>query len=501
MAILTFQAISKTFPGVKALSEVSFTLEAGEVHAVCGENGAGKSTLMNILAGNLQPDSGGEIFIDNQPIQIKDFNQARELGIAIVYQERSLIEMLSIAENIFANRHPKTKWGLIDYPQLYVDTQTLLKQLNLTHLSPKTRVETLSPAERQMVEIAKALSQNPRILILDEPTASITEQEINALFTTIRFLKKQGVAVIYISHRMAEIFEIADRVTVLKDGKHQATLAVSKTNSAQLIRLMVGRDLAKLVHESAAQAETLLEVKELESALFEDINFHIKKGEIVALAGLVGAGRTEIARAIFGMDIKTRGSVCLDGQLCSIYHPADAIAYGIGYVPEDRKNQGLFLDMSVQENIVAGRFSGNKAISGQEQQQIATQFKEDLRIRTPTISQKVRLLSGGNQQKCVLARWLHLNPKLLMVDEPTHGVDVGAKFEIYELLKKMALTGTGILLISSELPEVLALADRILVVYHGKIVGELSRSEATEERILALASGEENDELRITSDE
>lgn len=494
MAILTLQTISKTFPGVKALSDVSFAIEAGEVHAICGENGAGKSTLMNILAGNLQPDSGGKIFIENKVVQIRDFNQARELGIAIVYQERSLIEMLSIAENIFANRHPKTKWGLIDYSQLYVDTQTLLEQLNLTHLSPKTRVEMLSPAERQMVEIAKALSQNPRILILDEPTASISEQEISTLFATIRELKKQGIAVIYISHRMAEIFEIADRVTVLKDGKHQATLSISETNSAQLIRLMVGRDLAKIVHESATQAETLLEVKELESALFEDISFHIKKGEIVALAGLVGAGRTEIARAIFGMDTKISGSVLLEGQSCRIYHPADAIAYGIGYVPEDRKNQGLFLDMSVQENIVAGRFSGKQAISDQEQQQIATQFKEELRIHTPSISQKVRLLSGGNQQKCVLARWLHLNPKLLIVDEPTHGVDVRAKFEIYDLLKKMALAGTGILLISSELPEVLALADRVLVVYHGKIVGELSRQEATEERILALASGELNDE-------
>lgn len=493
MAILTLQTISKTFPGVKALSDVSFALEAGEVHAVCGENGAGKSTLMNILAGNLQPDSGGQIFIENKVVKIKDFNHAREMGVAIVYQERSLVEMLSIAENIFANRHPKTKWGWIDYPLLYANTQALLEKLHLTHLSPKTRVEMLSPAERQMVEIAKALSQNPRILILDEPTASISEQEINTLFATIRTLKKQGIVVIYISHRMSEIFEIADRVTVLKDGKYQVTLSISETNSAQLIKSMVGRDLTKLAHESATQAETLLEVRDLQSSLFQDINFHIKKGEIVALAGLVGAGRTEIARAIFGMDTKTEGSVLLEGQSCSIHHPADAIAYGIGYVPEDRKNQGLFLDMSVQENIVAGRFSGNKVIPDQEQQQTATQYKEDLRIQTPTVSQKVRLLSGGNQQKCVLARWLHLNPKLLIVDEPTHGVDVGAKFEIYELLKKMALAGTGILLISSELPEVLALADRILVVYQGKIVGQLSRLEATEERILALASGEVSD--------
>ena len=494
MTLLRLQHISKTFPGVKALSDVSFSVEAGEVHAVCGENGAGKSTLMNILSGNLQPDSGGEIFMDNQVVKIDDFNQGRALGIGIVYQERSLVEMLSVAENIFANRHPKTRWGLIDYPKLYADTQSLLEQLKLTHLHPQTRVERLSPAERQMIEIAKALSQQPRLLILDEPTAGITEQEITTLFAIIRSLQRQGTAIIYISHRMAEIFEIADRVTVLKDGKFQATRPTSETDTDQLIKLMVGRDLAQLTHRFADHPDKLLEVSGLTNARIQTIHFSVKRGEIVALAGLVGAGRTEIARAIFGIDPKTDGTVWLDGQFCSIRHPADAIACGIGYVPEDRKNQGLFLEMSVQENIVAGRFSANKAISAQEQFGIATRFKDELRIQTPDVSQKIRLLSGGNQQKCVLARWLHLNPKLLIVDEPTHGVDVGAKFEIYEILKKMALAGTGILLISSELPEVLALADRILVVYRGRIVGEMSRLEATEERILALASGELNDE-------
>lgn len=492
MTLLALQNISKTFPGVKALSDVSFALEAGEVHAVCGENGAGKSTLMNILAGNLQPDPGGKIFIEGKNEHINNFDHARELGVAIVYQERSLIDMLSIAENIFANRHPKNKWGLIDYQQLYANTQILLTELDLAHLSPQLRVELLSPAQRQMVEIAKALSQHPRILILDEPTASITDQEISTLFRVLRLLKKQGVAIIYISHRMAEIFEIADRVTVLKDGKYQTTLSTSETNHDQLIKLMVGRDLATLTYEFAVKAETLLEIRNFESPLFQEINFHIRKGEIVALAGLVGAGRSEIARAIFGIDSKTNGEVWLDGQRCKIYHPADGIAGGIGYVPEDRKNQGLFMDMSVQANIAAGKFSGNSVGSDQELRQIALRFKEKLNIQTPHISQKVRLLSGGNQQKCVLARWMHLNPKLLMVDEPTHGVDVGAKFEIYELLKKMALEGTGILLISSELPEILTLADRVLVAYHGKIVGELNRQDATEERILALASGEVN---------
>lgn len=487
--MLSLDHISKTFPGVKALSDVSLTLQAGEVHALCGENGAGKSTLMNILVGNQQPDAGGSIQLDGQPVQISDFNQARALGIAIVYQERSLVDTLSIAENMFANRYPRTRWGLIDYRELYGQTTDLLRLLDLLHLTPRTLVGDLSPADKQMVEFGKALSQRPRILILDEPTASITEKETQTLFRIIRQRQAEGVGIIYISHRLAEIFAIADRVTVLKDGKHQATLPIGQTSPDNLIRRMVGRDITTLAKPEPVTGEVVLAVNSLAGGRFRDVSFTVGRGEIVALAGLVGAGRTEVARAIFGIDPKTSGSVSVSGRVCTIHHPADAIASGIGYVPEDRKQQGLFLDMSVQANILAGVFAGDESTSASEQRQIATRYKDDLRIQTPTVDQPVRLLSGGNQQKCVLAKWLHLNPRVLIIDEPTHGIDVGAKFEIYQLLRALAAKGTAILLISSELPEVLALADRVLVLHEGQVNGELDGATATEEKILALASG------------
>ena len=486
--MLKLTNISKTFPGVKALSEVSFTLNKGEVHALCGENGAGKSTLMNILSGNLQPDEGGEIRLNNLKITIQNFNHARSLGIAIVYQERSLIDTLSVAENIFANRSPKNRWGFIDFERLFTDTKAILNQLDLGFLNPNTLVSELSPAEKQMVEIGKALSQNPEILILDEPTASITEKETQTLFNIIKTLKSKGTGIIYISHRLAEIFEIADVVTVLKDGKHQITEPVSDSSPEQLIKRMVGRDIVMLEGKSHAKMDIVLEVQNLSGGIFHDCSFQVKKGEIVALAGLVGAGRSEVARAIFGIDKKSAGTIKLNGEILDLKHPANAISKGIGYVPEDRKSQGLFMEMSVKENILAGVFSKSDAVSEQEQTNIAQHYKEELRIQTPSIDQTIGLLSGGNQQKCVLARWLHLNPKVLMVDEPTHGIDVGAKFEIYQLLRKLAEKGTAIILISSELPEVLIMSDRILVMHLGKIKGELSKEEATEENILALAS-------------
>jgi len=486
--MLKLTNISKTFPGVKALSEVSFTLNEGEVHALCGENGAGKSTLMNILSGNLQPDKGGDILLNNKKITIQNFNYSRSLGIAIVYQERSLIDALSIAENIFANRSPKNRWGFINFEQLFTNTKAILNELDLDFLNPNTLVGELSPAEKQMVEIGKALSQNPKILILDEATASITEKETQTLFKIIKALKSKGVGIIYISHRLAEIFEITDTVTVLKDGKHQITQSVSDSSPEQLIKRMVGRDIVMLEGQSHTKEEIVLEVQNLSGGLFQDCSLQVKRGEIVALAGLVGAGRSEVARAIFGIDKKSNGAVKLNGNLLEIKHPADAIAQGIGYVPEDRKSQGLFMEMSVKDNILAGAFGKSDAVSEQEKTNIAQHYKAELRIQTPSLDQTIGLLSGGNQQKCILARWLHLNPKVLIVDEPTHGIDVGAKFEIYQLLRKLAEKGTAIILISSELPEVLILSDRILVMHLGEIKGELSKEEATEENILALAS-------------
>lgn len=486
--MLTLRNISKTFPGVKALSGVSFAVPTGQVHALCGENGAGKSTLMNILAGNLQPDTGGAIEWNGEEVHIRDFNHARTLGIAIVYQERSLVDSLSIADNMFANRLPLTRWGLVNYQQLYRQTNAMMDRLGLPHLRPQTPVADLSPAEKQMVEIGKALTQQPKLLILDEPTASITDTETQTLFRIIRQLKQQDVSVIYISHRLAEIFEIADAVTVLKDGVHQITQPIAQTSPDQLIRCMVGRDIARLSRESTTRDAVALVVENLSGYRFASVSFTVRQGEIVALAGLVGAGRSEVARAIFGIDPKRSGTVALNGQPLAIRHPADALAAGIGYVPEDRKHQGLFLDMSVQDNVLSGVFAGSDRLTERRQAQVAAHYKTELRIQTPSLDQPVRLLSGGNQQKCILARWLYLNPTVLIVDEPTHGIDVGAKFEIYQLLRKLAAQGTAIVLISSELPEVLSLADRILVMHEGRLSGELSRAEATEEIILELAS-------------
>jgi ribose transport system ATP-binding protein len=493
MHLVELKNISKTFPGVRALKDVSFTLNPGEVHALCGENGAGKSTLMNILVGNLQPDEGGEIVLEGVSLSGYDFNQAHSLGISIVYQERSLSDNLSIAENIYANCQPKNRWGFLDYAQLYQETQDILNWVGLSDLKPQMLVENLSAAQKQLVEIGKALAQSPSILIMDEPTASITERETQHLFRLIRDLKGIGMGIIYISHRLAEIFAIADRITVLKDGAYQATLPAKKADSAKLIKLMVGRDLGELAkNQKSPGSEVALEVKGLSGAKFKDIHFKLQQGEILALAGLVGAGRSEIARAIFGMDRYDHGEVWVKGQQRHFSHPAEAVAAGLAYVPEERKSQGIFPDHSVAENILAAQFAGSSWGGGEgeaHRQKLAQEQFDDLRIVAPSLRQVVRLLSGGNQQKTVLGRWLSKNPQVLIVDEPTHGVDVGAKFEIYQLLQKLAAQGTAILLISSELPEVLALADRVVVLCEGQISGELSAAEASEEGILRLAAG------------
>lgn len=488
---LNLTSITKTFPGVRALDGVSLDVHPGEVHALCGENGAGKSTLMNVLAGNLQPDSG-EILLDGQPVAIPNPQRAAELGIAIVYQERSLADPLSVAENVFANNPPRTALGLIDYPALYRQTESLLAELQIGGISPKTPVERLSPGQKQMVEIAKALSKNPQVLILDEPTASLTERETAVLFAVVRRLRERGVGIVYISHRMEEIWQLADRITVLKDGRWQATRPASELTPNELIRLMVGRDLHQIEGVSSKTDEVLLSVENLTGGRFRDVSFTLHRGEILGLAGLVGAGRTEIARAIFGADAVFSGKIELNGKPYRADHPAEAIRCGVGYVPEERKSSGVFLEMPVAENVVsanlraavAGRwFSEKKAAS------LAEGFREKLRIATPSVRQKAVNLSGGNQQKVVLSRWLLTNPDVLIVDEPTHGIDVGAKFEVYQLLRQLAAEGKGILLISSELPELLALSDTVVVIHQGHVAGQLPRAEATEERVLALASG------------
>lgn len=487
---LQLKGISKYFPGVKALEDIHMELQKGEVHAICGENGAGKSTLMNILTGNLQPDAG-ELLLNTQKIHLSGPMQAAKMGIAIVYQQLSLVDTLSVAENIFANSQPRNRWGFIQYSQLYEKTNQLLSRLGLHDLQAQTLVVDLSPGQKQMVEIAKALSKEPTILILDEPTASITERETQVLFTLIRQLKQEGKTIIYISHRMQEIFQIADRVTVLKDGKYQGTYQTSQVSVTELIRMMVGRNVVVEKYASAATSEQLLEVKNLSGKRFRNISFTLHKGEILGLAGLVGAGRTEIAQTIFGYLPRSWGEILIKGKPLTVSHPEEAIAAGIGYIPEERKSQGLFLEKSIVDNVLAARlpaaaehgwYNPDKATS------LAIRYKDKLRIAAPDVHQPAVYLSGGNQQKVVLAKWLMADPDVLLVDEPTHGIDVGAKAEIYALLKKLAAQGKAILLISSELPEILGLADRILVIREGKISGELMGQKATEEEIMALAA-------------
>lgn len=488
--LLQLIGISKYFPGVKALENIDFDLQKGEIHALCGENGAGKTTLMNILTGNLHPEKG-KIVLKGREVKISGPGHAASIGIAIVYQQLSLIDTLSVAENIFANTQPRNKWGMINHKELFQRTEQLLEELKIKRISPDTLVSRLSPGEKQMVEIAKALSKQPDILILDEPTASITEQETMVLFDIIRQLKSRGKSIIYISHRMKEIFRIAERVSVLKDGRYQGTSLISETTSQQLIRKMVGRELLEEKRgASSVTDEVLLKVSGLSGKGFKNISFTLKKGEIIGFAGLVGAGRSEIAQAIFGHSPGSTGTIILKGIQKSIHHPADAISAGIGYIPEERKTKGLFLDRSVTDNIIVSKPKAaikNKMFKDSVAEGIAIEYKNKLKIATPHVFQKVLHLSGGNQQKVVLARWLLADPEVLIVDEPTHGIDVGAKAEIYHLLRELVGQGKGILLISSELPELLVLADRILVIKEGEIAGEIEGDEASEESIISLA--------------
>lgn len=493
--LLEMMGISKRYPGVVALDNVQFELLPGEVHALCGENGAGKSTLMKILAGAEARDSG-TILINGEDARIHNPQDAMDRGVNIIYQEFNLVPHLSAAENIYLGREPRGLLpGFIDFKKLYSDAQRVMDSLGCA-VDVHTEVSRLSVAQQQMVEIAKATSRNSRIIAMDEPSATLTEHELANLFQLIRTLKAAGVGIIYISHRLEEIFGVCDRVTVLRDGRYVATKPVAETNREEIIRMMVGRELGENIPKRPAPiGEPLLAVRGLtRKGVFEDISFTVHAGEIVGIGGLVGAGRTEVARAIFGADPVDSGTMTLQGEPYRPHSPRDAIRRGIGLVPEDRKTLGLILGMAVRENTTLANLDLLTLlgfVNRNREREVAERYVGDLRIRTPTIEQEVRNLSGGNQQKVVLAKWLFTQSKVLIFDEPTRGIDVGSKVEIYELMNELAARGAGMIMITSELPELLGMSDRILVMHEGRLAGELSREEATQEKVMHLATGGE----------
>ena len=495
--VVTIQHLNKSFPGVRALDDCQFELVAGEVHALMGENGAGKSTLMKVLAGVYQKDSG-EIRIDGQPVDIPSPRAAQALGIGIIHQELNLMNHLSVAQNIFIGREPVGRLGLfVDNRKMDEDTQKICDRLHL-NLDPRKPVGELTVARQQMVEIAKALSFDSRVLIMDEPTAALNNAEIDDLFRIIHQLKSQGVGIVYISHKMDELKRISDRVTVMRDGQYIATVPTATTSMESIISMMVGRTLFEgegpVIPDK--QREIVLEVKGLNRGrAIKDVSFVVRKGEILGFAGLMGAGRTEVARAVFGADLVDSGEIWVHGEKVRVQTPSDAVRSGIGYLSEDRKHFGLATGMDVESNIVLAtmkRFlSLGFLLKRPAMREVALSYVKQLGIKTPSVSQRVALLSGGNQQKIVIAKWLVRDCEILFFDEPTRGIDVGAKSEIYKLLNALAEQGRAIVMISSELPEVLRLSHRILVMCEGRVTGEMSALGATQEKIMQLATQRE----------
>ncbi len=493
--VLEARNIVKTFPGVKALSNVDLQVKKGEVHAVVGENGAGKSTLMMTLSGVYQPDEG-ELFIEGKKQTFLNSRDSIEAGIGIVFQELSLVMQLSVAENIYFNRQPVNKLGFLNKKKLNEDAQQMLKTFDISNIDPKTLTKDLSIANQQVVEILKAMSEKPKVLILDEPTSSLTEVEVKQLFHNIRMLKNQGISFIYISHHLKEIFEIADRVTILRDGEKIVTRDIGEIDEDYLISNMVGRSIENIYGSRSADdavGQKIFEVKGLtQKGKFKDVNLSIHAGEIVGLYGLVGAGRTELGMAIFGMSRIDSGEMFLNGQKIHLSSPKDAINNGVAYMTEDRKTLGLYLEFNILQNLAANRlwdFTSAGFISDKKLNAAGERSVSEFGVITPSVKQKVKNLSGGNQQKVLLANWVGTQPKLLIVDEPTRGVDVGAKCEIYQLLRKLAATlGCAILMISSDLPEILGVSDRVYVMKQGEIVGELKGSDATEQAVIKYAA-------------
>ncbi len=505
MSLLEMRSIVKEFPGVRALDGVSFTLEAGEFHSLVGENGAGKSTLMKVLSGVYPAGTyEGEILINDKPQQFRNVRDSENAGVAIIFQELSLVKELTVGENIFLGQEPSTL-GVIDWSELYHRASRLLKDLHLA-IDPRVQVGSLGIGQQQLVEIAKALSKKAKILVLDEPTAALTESEVETLFTILEKLKTDGVGMIYISHKLDEVFRMSDRITVLRDGRTVATHAAAELNKEKVIQLMVGREVGdifpKVDHELG---DTALEVRNLTAyslddpnkKLVDDVSFSVRKGEVLGIAGLMGAGRTELLMSIFGawQGNYTR-EVFVEGKKVEIGSPSEAIENGVGFVTEDRKRFGLILDQTIMDNMT---LAGLKMIVGKI---LTNRTRELIAARTPMASLRIKAnspltiagtLSGGNQQKVVLGKWLLTGPKVLFLDEPTRGIDVGAKQEIYGEINKLAKDGLAIVLVSSELPEVLGLSDRVMVLHEGRVTGEFTRKEATPEKVMTAATGHSAD--------
>lgn len=489
--LLEMTGISKRFPGVQALDSVGLKVRKGTVHALVGENGAGKSTLMNILIGLLKPDCG-TIKFDGEIVDFNSVSDALSAGIAMVHQELNPVPYMTVAENIFLGKEICYKNGLVNDKAMQEETSRLLEQLGV-FIDPTSKMLELSTAYMQIVEIAKAISYNAKLIIMDEPTSAITEDEVEQLFKIIRLLRERGVSVIYITHKMDEIFTIADDVTIFRDGHFIDSFPISEATEENIIRLMVGRELTQLFpKENIPTDEVVLEIKGFADSKFKNVSFKLHKGEILGLAGLIGAGRTEVIESLFGLRPRDAGEIYIKGQKVEINSPVDAINCGIGLLTEDRKLSGLFLPLSVEDNITVVNIDAyikTGLLSHKRMSEDCERMVKLLNIKTPSLSQIVSNLSGGNQQKVIIARWLLPDSDILIMDEPTRGIDVGAKAEIHKLMSDLAKQGKAIIMISSELPEILGMSDRIVVMHEGVVTGELTRDEATQENVMKLATG------------
>lgn len=491
--ILEVDGVRKEFPGVVALDNVQLNVRPGTVHALMGENGAGKSTLMKIIAGVYIPDRG-EVRFAGKKLNIQNPLDALNSGIAMIHQELNLMNTMTVSENIWIGREPKNFVGLIDHAQMQRMTQELFDNLNI-RLEPQADVGTLTVAQKQMVEIAKAVSFNSDVLIMDEPTSAITETEVEHLFQIIRSLRAKGVGIVYITHKMSELFEIADELTVFRDGQYIATVDAKDVTRDEIIKMMVGREITDMFPKVDCEiGETILEVKDLTlPGAFKDVSFSLRRGEILGVAGLVGSGRSNVAEAIFGVIPASSGQIFVDGEQIDVQSPQVAMKHGMAFLTEDRKETGCFLNLDCIENIQVALLSSGKVdnrgfVNQREVNRLAEEYAEKLRVKTPNLAETVSNLSGGNQQKLLIARWLLTSPRILILDEPTRGIDVGAKSEIHRLITELAGQGVAVLMISSELPEVLGMSDRIMVMHEGRVSGFLDRSEADQVRVMELAA-------------